>query len=567
MKSRYLLLSLLIPVVLLADENLQNAGLTKFFLRSSSAFNGYTDNPPISTQVWIKSHFWRIQSSSTYWDTRLSWMPNAWAYLDLYGIPAKSSIASQHPDWIMRDNSGNPLYIPWGCGNGTCPNYAGDMTNAGFRNHWIAFAQSLVAKGYKGFWIDDVNMEFRVAYGSGADAIPHDPNTGATMTYDNWRRHIAEFTEQIRAALPTSELVHNSIWFATPNRASDQYVSREIDSADFINCERGISDSGLGSGTGPWSVRAFLDFVDTVHAHGKNVVFDEYDYDGDYGLAGYYLISNGDDVLGNHAATPDNWWSGYDVNLGSPLAARYDWNGLIRRDFSAGMVLLNTPGAPAITVSLPTSLRQIDDGRLVSQVTLQPGQAVVLNGTATAPPPPPVASNSVNLSPSFSVNAAYNDGTTFNSGGIDGYGFAFSKNLLGSTKTLGGIAYTFGGANAPNAVTGSTIPLTAGRFSALNVVGTAVNGNQISQTFTVTYTDGSVDSFVRDMSDWINPANYSGETSVLAMPYRNVYSGAADGRTFYLSHYLFALNKAKTVKSFDLPNNPNVVILAATLTP
>jgi hypothetical protein len=561
MKSRYLLLSLLVPVVLFAGENLQNAGLAQFFLRTSSAFNTYTDSPSVSTQVWMKSHIWRIQSSSPYFDSRLSWMPNTWAYLDLYGIPSNSSIASQHPEWILHDGGGKRLYIPWGCGNGTCPNYAGDITNSNFKSWWIANAQSLVAKGYKGFWIDDVNMEFRIANGSGADAIPYDPDTGSTMTYDNWRRHIAEFTEEIRAALPTAEIVHNSIWFAAPTRYNDQYVIRQIKSADYLNCERGVSDPGLGGGTDSWSVRAFLDYVDAVHSYGKNVILDEYAYDGDYGLAGYYLISNGDDALGNQQVTPNNWWSGYELNLGRPVGSRYDWQNLIRRDFLAGMVLLNPPKTTTITVTLPIPLTLINNGKLVTTVTLQPGEAVVLTGAA------PLPANSVNLSGVFSRVGAYNDGTAFTSGGLDGNGFAYSKNLLGSAKTLGGIPYTFGAANAPNAVSSSTIPLPAGRFSALNVVGSAVNGNQVSQKFTINYSDGTAASFVKNLSDWIGPANYSGETSVLAMPHRNVYSGSADWRTFYLYNYSFVLDKGKTVKSFTLPNNSNVVIFAATLTP
>ena len=102
-------------------------------------------------------------------------MPNTWAYLDLYGIPKDSSLVTLHPDWILHDSAGNRLYIPWGCGNGSCPNYAGDMTNSGFRTWWIANAKSVFAKGYKGFWIDDVNMEFRISDGSGNDAIPIRP--------------------------------------------------------------------------------------------------------------------------------------------------------------------------------------------------------------------------------------------------------------------------------------------------------------------------------------------------------------------------------------------------------
>jgi len=83
MKSRYLLFPLFVSALSFANDNPQNAGLTQFYMRTSSAFNIYTNSPSTTTQAWIKSHFWRIQSSSPYFDSRLSWMPNAWAYLDL----------------------------------------------------------------------------------------------------------------------------------------------------------------------------------------------------------------------------------------------------------------------------------------------------------------------------------------------------------------------------------------------------------------------------------------------------------------------------------------------------
>ena len=49
------------------------------------------------------------------------------------------------------------------------------------------------------------------------------------------------------------------------------------------------------------------------------------------------------------------------------------------------------------------------------------------------------------------------------------------------------------------------------------------------------------------------------------MPYRNTEQGKRDNRTFYLYEYTFALNATKTVSSLTLPNNRNVVLLAATL--
>jgi len=96
---------------------------------------------------------------------------------------------------------------------------------------------------------------------------------------------------------------------------------------------------------------------------------------------------------------------------------------------------------------------------------------------------------------------------------------------------------------------------------------TAVGGNQASQTFTVTYTDGTSSKFVQSLSDWYTPQKYPHESEGVAMAYRDFDNGTKDQRTFNLYEYRFVLTKTKTVQSITLPNNAHVVVLAATLVP
>ena len=359
-----------------------NEGAVTFAMRTGTWFDQYTDNPSSSTQAWLRDHFWRMQSTSPYFDSRLSWFPNAWVYLDLYGVPTDSPLVGQHPDWFLRDNSGHLLYIPFACNGSSCSQYAADPGNAGFRSYWISQAAGILSKGYKGVWIDDVNLAFRVGNANGTQIAPHDPRTGGTMTVTAWMQYVADFTKAIRSGLPKAEIVHNSIWFAGESqRDYDPSVIEEIQNADYIDCERGVSDGGLTGGTGMWSLHALLGFVDHVHALGKKTIFDEYKRNGEYGLAGYFLISTGGDTEADQSMTPNNWWSGYDVNLGTAQGARYTWNNLLRRDFTGGMVLLNPPQSGTVTVSLPHSFERIS-GSTASSVTLAAGQGAVLIDTA-----------------------------------------------------------------------------------------------------------------------------------------------------------------------------------------
>ncbi len=74
--------------------------------------------------------------------------------------------------------------------------------------------------------------------------------------------------------------------------------------------------------------------------------FDDSNAGMEYSLANYLLISTGRDGVGEQDMTPDNWWKGWDTDLGTALGERYEWQGLIRRDFKGGMVLVGEPALP-----------------------------------------------------------------------------------------------------------------------------------------------------------------------------------------------------------------------------
>jgi hypothetical protein len=370
-----------------------NPGCVHFQLRTSSAFDVYTDNPNLTTQEWLLSHLWEMQVSSPYFDDRLSWFARAVTYFEMYGIHTADALVTQHPEWILKDQNGNRLYIHFGCNGSTCSQYAFDFANPAFRQYQISALAKMLSAGYIGVWLDNVDLQMQTSNAKGTIIAPIDSTTGQVMTPTVWEQHIADFTTQIRQALPGTQIIHNSIWYAGSQPAgSDPYVQQEIQAADWINLERGVSDPNLTAGTGQYTLNSLLNFVDVVHALGKHVTVQEYSYNGDYGLAGYYLISSGLDALGNDAVTPTNWWSGYDHDLGTPEGKRYDWYGVLRRDYSNGLVLLNPYQGSKVTLSLPGTYATTS-GSEVSSVTLGGGQAAVLFGAAPSTVPEPVRIN------------------------------------------------------------------------------------------------------------------------------------------------------------------------------
>lgn len=174
---------------------------------------------------------------------------------------------------------------------------------------------------------------------------------------------------------------------------------------------------------------------------------------------------------------------------------------------------------------------------------------------------------SVNLASFYNRSGIWTDGATF-SGGADGGGYAYSANLLGSIPSWNGLVFKPGSPNALDIVScaGQTITLPAGNFTSLQMLGSAVQGNQTAQSFTVTYTDNSTATLSQSFSDWVYPQHYAGETLAMTLPYRNNGGGSKDLYTAVnLYNYNLTLDQTKTVKSVTLPSNGKVLIFGMTL--
>lgn len=177
------------------------------------------------------------------------------------------------------------------------------------------------------------------------------------------------------------------------------------------------------------------------------------------------------------------------------------------------------------------------------------------------------AGTQVSLAADYNVYGIYKDGSSYTTGGLDGVGNSYSENLLMTSRVYNGVLFDLGPANSLDAVTGTgqIITLPSGNFSTLMLLATGVEGDQASQTLTVTYSDGSTTKFTQSFSDWYTPQKYTHESEGVAMAYRNEDNGKKDNRTFNLYEYQFALNSKKTVQSLTLPNNSHVALLAATV--
>lgn len=367
-----------------------SAGRVRFLLRMDPSMDPFVGSGSATDQRWINTHLWRMMVYSTWFDKNTRWYPNGLLYKDCCGIYLRQNdILSQHSDWVLRDVQGHDLFIQYGCDPSlnVCSHYAADVGNPDFRRWWIDEARAVIARGYKGLWIDDVNMSWRISDGQGKFVNPVDPRTDKLMSESDWRNYLADFMEQVRNELPSIEIVHNAIWFAGPERIRDldPAIQREYHAADYINNEHGVAgDHGIRGGSGEWSYLARLNYYDRVHGLNKGVIIDEVSAQSDtpegreFTLATYFLMSSGRDALGNQKVhSSSDWWPGYEIDLGSPIGPRTIWNGLFRRDYSKGIVLANAPESAPITVEFPSPLVKMD-GSQTSSATIGQKQGLVL---------------------------------------------------------------------------------------------------------------------------------------------------------------------------------------------
>jgi len=229
---------------------------------------------------------------------------------------------------------------------------------------------------------------------------------------------------------------------------------------------------------------------------------------------------------------------------------------------------VSSPASSATEIPEPAHSPKSDGGggRANASPARNGGKALTVGYKITSAIQASVRTRVVDLSSAYDVTGIYTEGVRFSSEfGLDRIGTAFPAEVLGSKTVWDGVMFSFGPPNAPDVVTSRTITLPTGKFDALKMLATAVEGNQESQVSTIIYADGTSSSFSQSFSDWYTPQEFSGESDAVVTPYRVDGDGGRDDRTFHLYGYSFPLESKKAVKSIILPRNQNVLVFAMVL--
>jgi hypothetical protein len=220
---------------------------------------------------------------------------------------------------------------------------------------------------------------------------------------------------------------------------------------------------------------------------------------------------------------------------------------------------LTVPSAGATTTLTVTASSGASPG--ANQVPLalsftDQGQSYPLTSASV-----PVAVPFPSLAAAFD-NVGISDDTDTGAANIDGDGSSFSAQALASVGVTPGASLTYDGigftwpdvaAGQPDNVVGSgqTIDL-SGSGTTLGLLDTSVYGNS-SGTGTITYTDGTTQSFSLDVPNWYETAP-AGSNAVIVAPYRNRPGNTQDHTVVNVFEQSIPLQAGKTVEAVTLPD-------------
>jgi Hypothetical glycosyl hydrolase family 15 len=256
-----------------------------------------------------------------------------------------------------------------------------NVTDPGFAAYWVdSIAQQTTAGEYDGVFLDSASPALLQG-----ECSRDDSRLAGTAARDQtfielggetwiaaWDAWIAGLDGSLAAdGIP---LIPNTGAFTTTWDNSDYTRTAGIFS-------EGFADPGFSVADWEASTNQLMD----IAAAGKIVIEQNYlSSTSDvqrrlYYLANYLLVKGNRTYLFYFAADTLEWYPEWEIDLGAPVAAPTNadalaWQGVYRRDFAKGSVLVN-PGAVAVSVTLAAPMQQIDP---------QGGGAVSADGTVAA---------------------------------------------------------------------------------------------------------------------------------------------------------------------------------------
>ena len=310
---------------------------------------------------------------------------NSKLMLVVYINGAATSDSSLPSDWWLRDKNGNRVYS-----RGWPQNHFLNILKPEVRA-WIVerAVDRLNISGYDGVFVDMLGPALTVPGYTSAPAI--NPTTNAVWTRSEWLDATKVVGLDVQRAIGSKPMIANGlvrgnsyfnpvsptktlfntgmvygmseIWLRDPFQSVTSFRSESAWKSD-VDMIKDADASGYGVGV---TVKAW--------AAGTQAQKDRYH---EYALASFMLGTGGRSLFNysyklNQMNIPHPWDL---VNLGKSLGAYKKIDGIYRRDFSAGIVLVN-PARSSVVVNLNREMVDLR-GKTISSITVKPNTGYVL---------------------------------------------------------------------------------------------------------------------------------------------------------------------------------------------
>ncbi len=195
---------------------------------------------------------------------------------------------------------------------------------------------------------------------------------------------MARFMREIREAFPGEEIVHNQRYHfgggLSRGVPRSEHVRAAIQQADLIEVEGGYADPGLVPGNSRFGWDTLRSWIPYIHAQGRGIVQDQWNGPPEYALATYLMDATGRDFIGHgYRRRPTTWWrEGWELDLGSARGGAFADQGVIRRDFERGTILVRKPGSATAPVAIGDGYERLDGTPVGTLVTVAERDGLVL---------------------------------------------------------------------------------------------------------------------------------------------------------------------------------------------
>ncbi|HEX5196821.1 MAG TPA: putative glycoside hydrolase [Gaiellales bacterium] len=259
--------------------------------------------------------------------------------------------ACAHPDWFLQDADGRRLIF-----QSYPSSRVMDVGNQAYQDAGIAHVVAMArAAGFDGVFLDDANASLRWVVAGGSSASVSYPTDAA------WQAAVYSFFTRVAPQLHAAGLqVVANIGGSTVTPGLWQKWNTPLDGA----MEESWTDGGegLGQQVPDWSAK--LANVAWSEANGKYAILNSYnttEAGNTYGLASMLLVAGGWSSYdtANSRYQSETWYPEYDTaaQLGEPLGGYTVLpDGVYRRDFANGVVLVNPSTSPVDAVEPGVSL-------------------------------------------------------------------------------------------------------------------------------------------------------------------------------------------------------------------